>query len=179
MVKKCIILIDGSNFYYKLKDLKLHNLVNFKFKDFAKLLARGTKIVGSYYYVGRVRHDGTEHTSEMQANQQKLFANLKKNNFVYKLGYLLKSDGVYHEKGVDVHIAVDMLAAAYENICDRIIIVSSDTDLEPAIMKAKKKGKVVEYVGFSHKASVAMVRFCSESTLLKVEDLLPFTKEKK
>ena len=39
--------------------------------------------------------------------------------------------------------------------------------------------KIVEYVGFSHKASVAMVRFCSESRLLTKEDLLPFTETKK
>ena len=101
---------------------------------------------------------------------------LKKHKVIYKFGYLLKNDGVYHEKGVDVHIAVDMLVAAYENEADRIIIVSSDTDLEPAIKKAKEKGKIVEYVGFSHKASVAMVSFCSESTLLKKEDLEQFIK---
>ena len=86
----------------------------------------------------------------------------------------MKNNGIYHEKGVDVHIAVDMLTAAFENEADRIILVSSDTDLEPATEKAKKKGKIIEYVGFSHKASVAMVRFCSESTLLKKEDLLEF-----
>lgn len=173
-MQKCLILIDGSNFYFKLKDLELHNLVEFDFGNFAKFLSRGAKIVGANYYVGRVRHDGSEHTAKMQANQQKLFANLKKHNFIYKLGYILKSDGDYHEKGVDVHIAVDMVSAAYENTCDRIIVVSSDTDLEPAIIKARGKDKIVEYVGFSHQASVAMVRFCSESRLLAKEDLLPF-----
>lgn len=113
----------------------------------------------------------------MLANQQKLFANLKRHNFKYVLGYLLKNDGMYHEKGVDVHIAVDMVVAAYEKTCDRIILVSSDTDLEPAIKKAKAEGKIVEYVGFSHKASVAMVRFCTESRLLTKEDLLSFIKK--
>ncbi|MCL5969883.1 MAG: NYN domain-containing protein, partial [Patescibacteria group bacterium] len=63
-----------------------------------------------------------------------------------------------------------------ENTADRIIIVSSDTDLEPAIKKVKEKGKIVEYVGFSHRASVAMVSFCSESTLLKKEDIARFIK---
>lgn len=176
MGKKCLILIDGSNFYFKLKDLKLHNLIDFDFQAFARLLARGDKIIGSNYYVGRVRQDGTEHTEKLLANQQKLLANLKRYHFKYVFGYLLKNDGVFHEKGVDVHIAVDMLVAAYENLCDRILIVSSDTDLEPAIEKAKSKGKIIEYVGFSHKASVAMVRFCSESRLLSKEDLQPFLK---
>ena len=94
----------------------------------------------------------------------------------------MKNGGVYHEKGVDVNIAVDILVATYEDLCDRIILVSSDTDLIPAVNKAREKGKVVEYVGFSHKPSVALVARCSESYLLKKEDLEPFvtveTKEK-
>lgn len=174
MKQRCLILIDGSNFYFKLKDLKLHNLLNFNFREFAKLLTRSGTIIESKYYVGRVRQDGTVQADKMLANQQKLLGNLKKHNFHYVLGYLLKSDGKFHEKGVDVHIAVDMLVAAYEDLVDRIIIVSSDTDLEPAIEKVKSKGKIIEYVGFSHKASVAMVRFCSESRLLTKEDLLLF-----
>ncbi len=176
MSQKCLILIDGSNFYFKLKDLKLHNLLSFHFGEFAKFLARSGKIVGAKYYVGRVRQDGTPQSDKMLAGQQKLLANLKHHNYQYVLGYLLKADGAYHEKGVDVHIAVDMLVTAYENLADRIVLVSSDTDLEPAIEKAKQKGKVVEYIGFSHKPSVAMVRFCSESRLLTKEELLKFIK---
>ena len=60
----------------------------------------------------------------------------------------MKNDGVYHEKGVDVNIAVDILVGTYEDLCDRIILVSSDTDLIPAVNKARGKGKIVEYVGF-------------------------------
>lgn len=179
MKQKCIILIDGSNFYFKLKDLKLHHILDFDFSGFAKFLSRSNTLVQSNYYVGKIRQDGSSKVDEMLASQQKLFANLKHHKFKYVLGYLLKSKGVYHEKGVDVHIAVDMLAAAYENNCDRIILVSSDTDLEPAVMKAKEKGKIIEYIGFSHKPSVAMVRFCSESRLLTKEDILPFVKQKK
>ncbi|PIU03607.1 hypothetical protein COT44_02310 [Candidatus Shapirobacteria bacterium CG08_land_8_20_14_0_20_39_18] len=67
-----------------------------------------------------------------------------------------------------------MLIAVYENLADRIILVSSDTDLAPAIKKAREKGKMVEYIGFSHKPSVAMVSFCTESRLLTKEDILQF-----
>lgn len=123
------------------------------------------------YYVGAVKTDGTERTQEMFNNQRKLLAYLRKHKFVYSLGYLLKSNGRLREKGVDVNIAVDMLVATYENQCDRIILVSSDTDLLPAIKKAKEKGKIVEYIGFSHQPSLAMVANCTESRLLKKEDL--------
>lgn len=174
--KKCIILIDGSNFYFKLKDLNLHNLLNFNFSDFAKMIAGKNAIIDVIYYVGKIKTDGTEKTQRLFDNQQKLIAHLKKHNLKYSFGYLLKAEGVFHEKGVDVNIAVDMLVAAYENLYDRIILISSDTDLLPAIKKAKEKGKIIEYIGFSHKPSLAMVANCSESRLLNKEDLLPFIK---
>ena len=179
MKQRCIILIDGSNFYFKLKDVGLHNILTFDFSKFAKILGRSQKHVHACYYVGRIRQDGTAHGKKLFDGQQKLLGSLKKHKISYSFGYLLKSDGVFHEKGVDVQIAVGMLVASYENLCDRIILVSSDTDLAPAIKKSREKGKIVEYVGFSHKPSVAMVSFCSESRLLTKEDLLSFVIIKK
>lgn len=175
--QRCIILIDGSNFYFKLKDLQLQNLLGFNFLEFAKYLVNKAKFVSATYYVGKVKTSGTEKSKKMQADQQRLLSHLRKNKFIYSLGYLLKSDGKFHEKGVDVNIAVDILVATYEDLCDHIILVSSDTDLLPAIKKAKEKGKTIEYVGFSHQPSLAMVANCSESKLLKKEDLLPFIKK--
>lgn len=177
MENKTLILIDGSNFYFKLRSFGLHGLLNFNFKGFAKLLAGSGKIVGCRYYIGKVQQDGSKKADKMLADQQKLFENLKAYGFRYVLGYLLTSDGVFHEKGVDVQIAVDMLVAAYENRCDKVILVSSDTDLAPAIKKVQAKGKTVEYVGFSNAGSVAMVSFCKESRLLTREDILPFVSE--
>ena len=174
--KRCIILIDGSNFFFKLKDLKLHNLLQFDFAGFAKMLSKGGKIINASYYVGAVRTDGTKKTQKMHDNQQKLLVHLQNNGFNYILGYLLKSDDGWHEKGVDVNIAVDILVATYEDICDRIIIVSSDTDLLPAVKKAKEKNKIIEYIGFVHARSYAMINNCSQYHLLKKEDLLPFVK---
>ena len=177
MKEKVLILIDGSNFYYKLKDLGLHNLLNFDFDKFAQFLSKNTQLIGALYYVGRVRQDDTKKADKMVANQQKLFRRLNKHNFRYVLGYLLKNDGVYHEKGVDVQIAIDIVVAAYEKQCNRIILVSSDTDMAPAIKKAQAKGVIVEYVGFSHMPSVAMVSFCKESRLLTKDDMKQFISE--
>ena len=174
MKQRCIVFIDGSNFYFKLKDLGLHNLLNFDFTNFAHMLCSENKLIFAKYYIGKIRTDGTEKTRKLFDNQQKLLGHLKKHNYQYSLGYLLKSRDVFHEKGVDVNIAVDMLVSTYENLCDRIILVSSDTDLIPAIVKARQKGKKVEYIGFSHKASVAMVAECSPSRLLTKEDLSRF-----
>src|SRR5437773_8456268 len=172
--KRAIIIINGSNFYFKLRDLQLHQLLTFDFSQFCAFLAKDQQVSGATYYVGAVRSDGTEKTKRMQADQQRLFTHLQKHGFTYSLGYLLKSDGKFHEKGVDVNIAVDMLIAAYENLCDTIYLVSSDTDLLPAIQQAQKKGKHVTYVGFSHQLSTALVANCQETRSLTRDDLQSF-----
>src|SRR5258707_14243697 len=148
---RAIILIDGSNFYFKLRDVKLHHPLSFDFSKFASYLVRNDTVAGATYYVGAVRTDGTEKTNIMLANQQRLFAHLKKHKVTYSLGYLLKSNGVFHEKGVDVNIAVVILVAAYENRADTIYLVSSDTDLLPAVKNAQATGKTVAYFGFSRR----------------------------
>lgn len=66
--QRCIVLVDGSNFYFKLKDLGLHHLLAFNFSGFAKLLSSKKRIVRCVYYIGAVRTDGTEKTQKMVAN---------------------------------------------------------------------------------------------------------------
>lgn len=171
--ERCLILIDGSNFFFKLKGLQHHNLLSFDFTAFNNFLCRGGSLVSATYFVGKVKTDGTEKTKRLQANQQKLLQHLTRHHYRYALGYLLKSGGVFHEKGVDVDIAVSILVAAYEDQAGRIILVSSDIDLLPAIKKAQEKDKVVEYVGFSHQPSLALVAKCSKSRLLDKADLQP------
>ena len=177
---RCTVFIDGSNFYFKLKELGFRNLLEFDFSGFVKMLAgKKGSLVKATYYVGKIRTYGTKKTQQLFRSQRKLLAHLKKHKITYSLGYLMKTDGKYHEKGVDVNIAVDMLVATYENLSDRLILVSSDTDLLPAIAKAKEKGKFVEYVGFSHKPSVALVATCLASRLLTKEDLEKFSVKKR
>jgi uncharacterized LabA/DUF88 family protein len=139
--ERAIILIDGSNFYFKLRDIHLHKLLTFDFTRFAQSLIGKNTLTNATYYVGKVRTDGTAKTQELFNNQRKHLAHLRKHKYRFSLGYLLKSDGVFHEKGVDVNIAVDMLVATYENLADTIYLVSSDTDLIPAIQKTSRKVK--------------------------------------
>ena len=173
---RCVILIDGSNFYFKLKNLKLHNLLKFDFSGFTKMLADKDEIYRTTYYIGAVRTDGTKKVKKLLSEQQKLFAHLTTDNIRYSLGYLLKTNGKFHEKGVDVQIAVDILITTYENLADRIILVSSDTDLIPAITQAQKKGKLIEYIGFAHQPSIAMQRHCSRFKMMTKKELLSFIK---
>lgn len=83
--ERCIILIDGSNFYFKLKDLQLSNLLDFDFSAFARFLYRERTIVKTVYYIGKVRTDGSSKAKRMLADQQRLLAHLRKQQFTTHL----------------------------------------------------------------------------------------------
>jgi uncharacterized LabA/DUF88 family protein len=109
-------------------------------------------------------------------NQLKLFGYLTRQKIKIYRGYILKTDG-YHEKGVDVKIAADILIGAYENLYDKAVLLSSDTDLLPAISKAVSLGKIIQYVGFAHNPSFALIRHAKPAKLLSKDDLMPFVKK--
>ena len=176
---KVCIFIDSGNFYHLvLKRIGVHEL-EFNFEEFVKFLADGREIAkeGKRFYVGTVREtkDGHESKSAM-ANQTKLFSELMKSgNWAIKTSKLrtrtekLKIDDrvtnykeiigkgiteIEHkrsrEKGIDVKLAVDLMAGSIDGKYDTAIVVSSDTDLVPAIDWVRKRQKKrVEYIGFS------------------------------
>lgn len=179
--ERVFVAVDGSNLYHRLKkeQVDLHNLLNFDYTGFAKFLAEKGKLVCKGYYVGLVRaKPGNKKALKMMANQHRLLTKLKKEKWDLFYGYLLKSGGKYHEKGVDVKIAVDIVVGAYEDLYDRLILVSSDTDLLPALQVARGKGKEIEYVGFSHAPSHALIEHATETRLLRKDDLISFVVEK-
>lgn len=174
---KISIFIDGSNFYFKMRSLDFKNLSRFNYRGFANWLARERIIVGAGYYIGVVRAKPEDDKGQkMRQAQINLFNFLrsKNQNFTIHKGYLMHNDGVYHEKGVDVKIATDLLVGAYENLYDEAIVISSDTDLIPAMEKVKQLGKKVEYIGFGHQPSLALQTFATISRLLIKEELEPF-----
>jgi CBS domain-containing protein len=50
---------------------------------------------------------------------------------------LRKRDGVWVEKGVDVALAIELISLAYLEGADRVVVVSSDTDLVPTLELAR------------------------------------------
>ena len=177
---KIAVYIDGGNLYYKFKDteIKIKNSTNFDYYGFCKYLARDREITSLRYYVGivKVKSNKNKKGIQLRKNQIKLFNNLKR-NFTIKKGHLMQNNGKYHEKGVDVKIAVDLLVGAYENYYDEAILISSDTDLVPAIGKVKSLGKKVEYIGFAHQPSYGVMKNANTTRLLIREDIEKFLKK--
>lgn len=176
--EKVSILIDGGNFYHlALKKLNIEE-TQFDFEKFAVFLANERIIAdkGKRFYVGTIRErEGDIKSKKAMAKQTSLFTLLQKNKWEIKTSKLktrieeIKIDdrvvdyksilekGIskieferLREKGIDVKIATDLIVGAVDNQYDVAIIVSSDSDLVPAIdwvrYRMKKK---IEYIGFS------------------------------
>ncbi|MBN1584969.1 NYN domain-containing protein [Candidatus Uhrbacteria bacterium] len=176
------IFIDGGNFHHlALKPLGLQE-ADFDFDGFASFLADGRQIteIGKRYYIGTVRErEGDERSRVAMAKQTRLFNGLKGTGWAIKTSKLrtrtervridarvvdcesLLTLGItevvyntFREKGIDVKIATDMAAAAVDDRCEVLIVVSSDTDLVPMIDWVRNRySKKVEYIGFSILAS--------------------------
>lgn len=172
--ERVFIIIDGNNFYHRLKEFNLRDLLNYNYEKFADILATKRKLISKRYYIGSIREEYKNLKSrKLMTNQQKLLGKLQKNGWEIGLGHMLKTDS-YHEKGVDVLMAVDLLIGAYENLYDTAILVSSDTDLIPAIIKIRSMNKKVEYIGFGHKPSMALIANSDVRRLFIKDDLEKF-----
>lgn len=176
---KVAIFIDGSNLYSKLKGLGIKATSEFDYFRFANYLVKDSKIIYVGYYVGQVHVEkNNPRSEELYSNQQKFFHHLVTQipNVEIVRGHIQNYNGIYKEKGVDVRLALDIYKFANQNFYDRAIVVSSDSDLLPAIRMAQTEGKEVEYIGFSNSSSIAMLRECKCKRLLSYEDLKPFEK---
>ena len=137
---RAFVFIDGSNFYFKLKELSStlkgkFQLLNFDFAGFSRSLTKPQTVEQIRYYVGALKQQrGNEKSEKMYADQQKLLAKLQAQNITTVLGQLLQHpDKSYHEKGVDVRLAVEMIRFAREDAYDIAYLLSSDTDLVAAV----------------------------------------------
>ena len=175
MIERVFLLIDGSNFFHRLREMEMKHLLTFDYRAFTQYLLGKNRIATSQiYYIGAVREEENNPKSKvLMRNQRTLTGNLRKHGWRIGFGHMLKTDR-YHEKGVDVLMATDLLCGAYEDLYDTAILVSSDTDLIPAIQKVRSKGKKVEYVGFSHKPSMGLIAHSDIRRLLTKEDLAQF-----
>ena len=176
-MERVTIYIDGSNTYKRLKGLgMLQESTRFNYSAFVKYLIGDRILVSKRYYVGIVRNvDKSEKAEKMMKSQQKFSNGLQTEGFEIKSGKIMYDNGNIREKGIDVKLSVDLVIGAVDNLYDTAVVISSDTDLIPAIKyvhNAKKKS--VEYIGFGATPSFGMIKECSVSRVFSSTDLVKF-----
>lgn len=183
--KKTIVYIDGENFLHRVEDvLKSRTLIQKKEEiirlDITTLFQ---DIFPEYqlelrYYGTKIRtHDITDPTvldraKVMVESQRRLKRNLENQGCAFIISGSLrlrqvtcsscqKTSHVFKEKGVDVRQAVDIAEEAGEGVCQ--IIVSSDSDLLPALHAARAKGSHLIYVHHAEQPNFAMIKAAGET----------------
>jgi uncharacterized LabA/DUF88 family protein len=178
---RAFVFIDGSNFYFRLRDLRVQipgkfSLLDFDYRSFAEWLVKPDELAQIRYYVGALkrRNDG-EKSERMYADQQKLLARLQQQNIPVVLGQLIQHpDKSFHEKGVDVRLAVEMIRFARADEYDIAYLLSSDTDLVAAIEEVRSFDKKVQYVGIAKGQSFGLTKAADDVRLLRPDDIRPF-----
>ena len=179
-MKKAIVFIDGSNFYYRLKNLTKRSrkisLLNFNYREFCLWLCEDFEVVDIRYYIGAIeRRTGNEKSERLYADQQRLFKKLLRQGVKIITGQLIRHpDKTYHEKGVDVRIAVEMIRFARLDKYDTGFLISSDTDLVPAIEEVFSFGKKVKYICANERQSFGLTKTCGDYLVLREKDVKQF-----
>ena len=154
--------IDGNNLYYSLKYLGIEKI---DFQKLLKLLAKNNFLISTYYYNAPL---DISINQKKYWEQQKFFNELGKipnfNIVLCKLRKHKRKSGnyVFDVKGEDVHLVVDLVSGAYENLYDIAIIVSGDEDFVPAIKKAQKLGKRIVNAYFKSSSSASLKKTCDD-----------------
>jgi len=172
---RVVVYIDGSNFFFYCKAIGIPTHPNFDFEKFILFLLVNDQLIAKKYYIGGVKAQaGDKKAINMMRKQMSFFSYLKKYNWEIHKGYLLKYKNQFHEKGVDVKLALDLALDAVDDKYDRAILLSSDTDILPAVIRAQKRNKKIIYVGFANRPSKALISQCDSYKLLTLLELKKF-----
>ncbi len=142
-MKRVIVFFDYSNFHQSLNRLtrgEFPDQKKFDFKGFVETLTLGMDLIKVYFVCSSAPTSGP--------GQQRFYDWLDGQDYFYVKQFERKtnSQGEQREKQVDVYLATQVVALAYENAYDVAIIVSGDEDYVPAIEIVQQKGKIIVVV---------------------------------
>lgn len=194
---KTILFIDGENFKKKTTQVLLEEGViksnekidwdKFDFTGLFKQVLNGIKIDNKLFYIAKLKYykQTAAKSSELIERQRLLIKYLKDHGINTILAgrvrmYSDKNDNAtrfnFKEKGVDVRIAVDITTMACDGLLDTAIIVSSDSDLQPAVKELNKRNAKSIYVGFELNPNKGLMYTTKRSILIRNSEVLKFYK---
>lgn len=178
--KRVIVFIDGNNLYHRLKENDWKTWIDMG--SLSKRVAGDRELVKIHYY-NSPPPGGKGHTlksNEFLAEVSRV-PNLELH--LARLQAVTKSDenGPYHsfvEKGADTALTTDVVNLAAQDEYDTAIIISNDSDYEPAARLVKETySKEVEVVYFAGSRPFAMEKVATmrvfRQSLLKEHDYDP------
>jgi uncharacterized LabA/DUF88 family protein len=181
-MRRIAVYIDGQNTYFALKAMGIKQTSQYNYAGLINYLIGEKSICYIGYYVGQLSRDRNDQRSQqLYEGQQRFLSHLKQStpNLEVVLGKVMrvqkgKEDPIFYEKGVDVRLAIDMVHHAVLDNCDEVLLLSSDSDLLPAVKLLQQYKKPVHYIGFQKQKSFALLTECDVSRVLTIEECKKF-----
>jgi uncharacterized LabA/DUF88 family protein len=189
-----IVLIDGENFAHALRRhlankpdsfAERHEILGLNYRTLIENVLGGEGELEIRYYGAKIRNSGGLSEKSLDAvvrHQAKLVNQLIRQKIeVKKVGILrfrlsepCPSCGniqeIASEKGVDVGLAIDMCDLAAPGV--ELTVISSDTDILPAIRLAKSKGSKVVFMGNDFMPMLSLIKICDSFRTITKDDVI-------
>lgn len=183
-----ILFIDGENFLHKINEVLKSKQVkpNLDSIDFDKIFDAPLQefdISRKIFYAAKLHaHPETKKKSDYLIKyQRKLRNKLTYQKFEFEIAGNVraqpiqigrKTQVIFKEKGVDVKIAVDLVAHAVDKTITTAILCSSDSDLQPAVKELQKRNVEVVYLGFEMQPNKGLTYTTNRTILFRNSEIL-------
>jgi len=195
---KSVLIIDGENFIHKVRDVLFksdiekgvsgYDLTKIDLSKIFEYVIKEFCPKEKIYYSSRLKlvPATLEKSKSLIQEQREFISNIKRQGFDHKFSGNVRSytdihpktrlpgrrKPIFKEKGVDVGMAVDIITWAFEKQYQRIIIASSDSDMQPAVRKCIKLGMEVVYLGFEINPNPGLIHTTTRSILLRNDEIM-------
>lgn len=175
---KTHLYIDGTNLFAGLYDLFGAKILPFSevLKEISKLV-RFDEVYFYASYIGKVNLKNKKLRSLVEAESE-FFDQVKNTDglYFYK-GHRSPASG--KEKGVDVHLAVDIVKHAFRKKSKRAVIMTGDADLVYPLEIARELGCSTHAVFLPNRFSLGIAFMADTATVLNYLDKFEYKGEKK
>ena len=144
-MEEAIIFIDAGYLSFISKHFGGGKHVRFKIEKFSENLAKSKSLICQkiYYYTAPPYQSSksNEKENKRKANYDKFIEKLKEVRppIVIREGRCQKDEkGIYHQKGVDTILTMDLLKSAQKKEAKNFILLTSDTDFVPVMEEIQK-----------------------------------------
>lgn len=188
---KTVLLIDGENLRHYIEEiLNIEGYKKLSIGDldldldriFKKVLKK-IKLNKKNFYSAKLHFcERTPVKSKLLIEKQRILkSKLERQGFEFVIsGHVRqqivtinkKEKTIFKEKGVDVRLAVEMVSMACDKKYGTIILCSSDSDLQPAVKEARKRGMKIIYLGFKFNPNIGLTYTTNKTILIKNEDIV-------
>ncbi|PIZ63264.1 hypothetical protein COY17_00900 [Candidatus Saccharibacteria bacterium CG_4_10_14_0_2_um_filter_52_9] len=183
------LFIDGENFLHKIEEVITDEKIGSRSAssiDIRKLIASALPALAvnqvNFYAAKLHYHEETTSKSKKLIATQRKLRNLLVTQGVefilagnvraQKIGSGATARVIFREKGVDVRLAVDMVALACDKKLKTAILCSSDSDLQPAVSELKRRGVEVVYLGFEARPNKGLAFTCDRTILFRNNEVI-------